>query len=789
MPLTAMKHQRVHDAMGVLADLGITASNNLSDQLRLIHQHGDYLRQNGIDVALIPTHDREHHTQPLDPHNAARAHLQASGAGDRLNFDGTLDSLRGVPLDDLDGIGSKTLDAMRKAGINDVWDLLMRIPRRYLDRTNIEPFNAIQHGREATFIARIRTVQTSYGGRGRTPYARFTLADPANQSSASVTAMFFQAAWMAKRFTRGDTVIVHGHVGEFNGRCSMSSPLMTKLAEDTAPIVGLYPQSTTNGLSTWDIQRAAIDALRRIPVLDDPIPEHITSAYHLPSRLEALRAVHVPASVNQATTARQRLVFDELFRLQLALGVLRNSRSRSQAVEHAPTGQLHSQWVQKLPYELTGAQQRAIQQITASLTAPQPMNLLLQGDVGAGKTAVCAAAAIAAVEGGHQAVLAAPSEILARQHFEELHEVLTPLGITVDLLVSKGLPRPKKATLADIADGTTNILVGTHAVFGDALHYHSLGLVIVDEQHRFGVDQRAALAGRGPGGADPDILQATATPIPRTAAITEFGDMEVAVLDEKPAGRKPVVTRHDETISATNPGAQCWAEIRDQVQQGRQAFVVCPLVMTTAGKASETKMAAAAEDVQQQLLDNALRGLSIGLVHGKQKPAERKATMEAFTRGDLNVLVATTVIEVGVSVPNATVMVILEAGRFGLAQLHQLRGRVGRGQYPGVCWLGGEVSSDGQARMDAMCATNDGFALSEMDLKIRGPGSLISTAQAGKDSGLVLTDLLADEKIHVAARIQARKLLSTDPLLRRHRLLRSEVSEALGEQSAYLLRS
>jgi ATP-dependent DNA helicase RecG len=808
-PIPVVRRHRIAAAISALRSHGITTPDFADDPdttLTIIHRYDRALRTVGIDTALIPTADTlPRHPRPTteetpqftysppttepaapaDPATQVARFLAQPGAGESLLFDGTLDSLRGVPLDDLDGVDDDTLTAMGKAGVGSVWDLLMRIPRRYLDRSTLTPLAMVTPGSEATFIAQVRGVSTSWGGRGKPGYARFTVT----ADGATASCMFFNAAWMSKRFSRGDQVLVHGDVTEFNDQLSLSNPMMTLLAEDPVPIVGVYPQSTTNGLTTWDLQRAAVDALRRIPAVDDPIPAALLERYQLPSRLDALQSVHVPVTPAAANRARQRLVFDELLRLQLALGVLRNAQQARSSVTHAPTGTLVGKWRAGLPYALTGAQDRAIGEIVEDMASPKPMNRLLQGDVGAGKTAVITAAALTAVEGGHQAVIAVPSQILARQHYEELHEALGPLGVQVDLLVSTALPRPKRQVRADLASGACSIVVGTHSVFSPDVDYASLGLVIVDEQHRFGVDQRSALSDRGAGGAAPDVLQATATPIPRTAAITEFGDMTTSVLDEKPAGRKPVVTRHLGYEVTVNPAAPCWEDVRRQVAAGRQAFVVCPLVFRSGGQVNESKMAAAAEDVKLQLEQDILSGLRVGMVHGKQKPPERGEQMDAFTVGEVDVLVATTVIEVGVSVPNAAVMVILGAGKFGLAQLHQLRGRVGRGQWPGSCWLAGEVGAEGQARMDAMCQTTDGFVLSEMDLQIRGPGSLISSAQAGKESGLVLADLIQDEKIHLAARREAHRILERDPQLGRHRMLRAEVREALGEQAEYLLRS
>ena len=704
-------------------------------------------------------------------------------SGEPLLFDGSLDSLRGVPLDDLDGVGEENRKRLVKAKISNVWDLLMKIPLRYLDRSELTPMSLLAPGmKSVTFVGEVKSVKNSYKGM---KYSRFIITNGVN----NVAAMFFRATWMADRFERGDRVLIHGDVTDFRGQLSMSSPIIEDFSDASTPMVAIYPQSQTNQVTTWLLRRAALDALRRIPHLDDPIPETVLQGRGLMGRLEALQAIHVPASAADANKGRERVVYDEFLRLQLALGVIAHAKRTESGIRHEVTGELVDTWRQALPFSLTGAQNDAIEQIRQDLTGPAPMNRLLQGDVGAGKTAVLIATALMCVEGGHQAVIIAPSEILARQHFEEIKEALAPMGVQVDLLVSKSLPRPRKEVLADLADGTCRLAVGTHSLLQTTVDYHQLGVVVIDEQHRFGVDQRAVLSGRGVGGKTPDTLQATATPIPRTSAITVFGDMDVSILGEKPPGRSPIVTHWLPHADTTSPQAQCWVEVREQVAQGRQAFVVCPLVKNTAGQASETKMAASAESTAEELSAGALAGLRIGVVHGKLKPADRSAVMADFVAGDLDVLVATTVIEVGVSVPNATVMTVLDATKFGLAQLHQLRGRVGRGKHPGQCWLVGEADGDGKQRMEAMCSTDDGFILSALDLEIRGPGSLISTAQAGKESGLVVSDLIEDEAIHMAARVDAQQLLARDPSLARHGKLRAEVQLALGDQADYLLKS
>lgn len=809
MAFTAVTHARLREAARLLASHGVHTPAideagrreqwppMLETQLVVdVHHHSAIASQLGVDIGLLPpVPDNAPQAgtigQPAEPEPTLElpARMPQSAAevvsprGVPLDFDGQLDSLKGVPLADLDGVGEKNQQRLEKMGVRSVYDLLHHIPLRYLDRTELTPIAGLSSGmRDATFAGVVSDFTVR---RGRTPYVRYTVTDAGRR----VSCMFFRAMWMAGRFKKGDTVLVHGDVTDFNGSLTMSNPIIETLEDTSAPMVAVYPQSATHRVTTWLLRRAALDALRRIPRLDDPVPEALLRHRQLLGRLDAFRAMHVPANAAEANWGRERVVYDEFLRLQLSLGVMAHAKQKEKGISHKAAGSLLSQWREGLPYALTGAQDRAIAEVTADLRADRPMNRLLQGDVGAGKTAVLVGTALQVIEGGHQAVIVAPSEILARQHFEEMAEALQPLGIQVDLLVSKSLPRPRKQVLADLADGTCKLAVGTHSLLQPTVEYAALGAVIVDEQHRFGVDQRAALADAGPEGKAPDVLQATATPIPRTSAITQFGDMDVSILDEKPPGRSEVVTRWVESAPITDADCNVWKAIHDQVRQGRQAFVVCPLVTNKDGNASETKMAASAEATAEELANGALSTLRIGVVHGKLKPAERTERMAAYVAGEIDVLVATTVIEVGVSVPNATVMVMLDAQKFGLAQLHQLRGRVGRGRHPGQCWLVGEATGDGRERMEAMCSTTDGFELSAMDLQIRGPGALTSTAQAGKESGLQVANLIADEHIHLAARADAQGILSRDPQLLRNSALRNEVRAALGDDAAYMLKS
>ena len=787
-----------------------------------LQEHRDMCEQAGIDFSRLPTptaagwsgspanHTRADNdspfpagtetarAQPRQPLEVPRQFqlrssaeiLNRSDSTEPLIFDRTTDALRAVPVTDLAGqLSSTTIARLHGAAMESVFDVLMRIPRTYVDRSMLTPLARVRPGSTATFMGVIRSRTTNHQKR----YVRLDIVD----GDARISCTFFNAMWVGERFRDRDVVVVQGAVGEYNGNPQMTSPIIERVEDASSILIPIYPQSTIKDLTTGKrdkelttgmLRSAATAALQRIPELDDPIPDPLIQRRQLMGRLEALRAVHVPDSNAHADAGRARLAYDELLRLQLALGIIRNAQAATPGICHQPTGTLLSEWSAGLPYTLTSAQQRAIAEIRADLTRPAPMNRLLQGDVGAGKTATMVAAALLAIEGKYQVCLLAPTEVLARQHYQEVSSALAPLGLTVDLLVSKSLPRPRRSVLQALEAGTCHLVIGTHSILQDTVVFARLGLAMIDEQHRFGVDQRAKLLAKGPGGVAPDILQATATPIPRTSAITTYGDMAVTVLDEKPPGRTDVATDWVPDAGFNDAAAPPWRAIRTQVEGGRQAFVVCSRV-DSAGKQSETRSAAAATEAAELLAAGALSGLRIAVAHGKQKPDERREIMDAYTSGEIDVLVATTVIEVGVSVPNATVMVVLDANRFGLAQLHQLRGRVGRGQHPGRCWLVCDTTSeDTTARMTAMTSTNDGFRLADMDLQIRGAGALTGTEQSGHDAGLRVADLLRDSRIHLAAREDAQQILARDPHLDRHPTLKREVELALGDDARYLTR-
>ncbi|MFM7068170.1 MAG: ATP-dependent DNA helicase RecG, partial [Actinomycetes bacterium] len=596
-------------------------------------------------------------------------------------------------------------------------------------------------------LGRVGSVSQRQVGRRRS----MVVAD-IRDATGSVRCTFFNQPWRERQLRaladRRTEVAVFGRVDEFRGRAQLTNPVVDAVGDRTGRIVPVYPQSDAAGLSTWELAGWVSQALRRSAArtIADPVPPGVLAAYGLIDRFTALQHIHEPSTLDDVGRARARLVFDELLRLQLAL-VLRKVELERSALGHqhvvadddGPAPGIMRRFVGQLPYPLTGAQERVISEIQRDLSGPVPMHRLLQGDVGAGKTVVALAAMLTAVQGGHQAALMAPTEVLAEQHLASMTSLIgdvaieagdtllgsRPLGVA--LLTGRVGATERRRVVTGLADGTVDLVVGTHALIQDGVSFHSLGVVVVDEQHRFGVEQRAALRSANADGIVPDVLVMTATPIPRTAAMTVYGDLDVSVLDELPPGRTPITTTWaatEEEVDAT------WGLVRREVASGHRCYVVCPLV-----EESEKLLVASAESTLSDLEAGPLSGLSLGMLHGRMSSADKHDVMERFRNGDVQVLVATTVVEVGVDVPEATVMVILDAERFGIAQLHQLRGRVGRGAAASHCVLvtARDISPDGVRRVEALVRTTDGFELAEVDLDLRGEGTVMGERQTGRN--------------------------------------------------------
>jgi ATP-dependent DNA helicase RecG len=686
--------------------------------------------------------------------------------------------LRDVPVTRLAGVGPARADGLAELGIENVLDLLLHYPRRYVDRTKQATIRDLPIGDEATILATVRRSESR-----RTRQRRTMVTVELSDDTGYLRCTFFNQPWREKQLPPGTQVVVFGKLEQFQGRKQMTNPVVDLVGDRTGRVIPIYPQSEKARLNTWDLAKWIEESLRRAGTLDDPVPDHVLDALDLQSRDWAMHHIHAPESMEEVAAARKRLVFDELLRIQLVLVRRKREYERtSLGIRHEIGGALVRRFIDGLPFPLTKAQTRAIGEIEADLAKPVPMHRLLQGDVGAGKTIVAVAAMLNAVQGGHQGALMAPTEVLAEQHGMGIRALLegftVPAGegslfddrsLSVALLTNRTTPKERQRILDGLASGDIDIAIGTHALIQDKVAFKSLGVVVIDEQHRFGVEQRAAL--RSKGEAVPDVLVMTATPIPRTAAMTVYGDLDVSVLDELPPGRTPI-----KTVWARGPLAEteAWQRVRDEVAAGHQAYVVCPLI-----DESEKLEVASAQETFDELSAGELQGLRLDLLHGRVKAADKEATMHAFRTGELDVLVATTVIEVGVDVPNATVMVIIDADRFGIAQLHQLRGRVGRGAAVSYCYLlGAGATPDGERRLTAIESSTDGFFLAEEDLEIRGEGTLMDVRQKGR-SDLKLASLRRDRAVVAQARDVAFALV--DGGLDRHPDLEAEVDALLPE--------
>jgi len=709
----------------------------------------------------------------------------------------TLRELAERPVDSLH-IETKQLRALdQHLGITSLLDLLTYYPRRWLDRTRQATIGELELGEEATLLVTVERVSRRRTRNGR-PLVEVRVTD----GTGSLTVPYFNQPWMERRFHAGQRLVLFGTIDVYRGKRQLTKPVLDTIGDETGQIVPVYPQSEKAKLESRGFRDWIGELLRRAQPrgFADPVPAELVREHGLVDRATAFRAIHQPETMAEQQEARRRLVFDELFRVQVALVARKLELERTTpGLAHHTDGHLVRAFHERLPYPLTGAQRRVIDEIRADLEREHPMHRLLQGDVGAGKTLVAVSALLVAVEGGHQGALMAPTEVLAEQHHLGLRDLLADLTVPdeatllgerplrLELLTNRTTAAERTRLLAGLADGSVDLVVGTHALIQEGVQFRSLGVVVIDEQHRFGVEQRAALRAVSAGDAVPDVLVMTATPIPRTAAMTVYGDLDVSVLDELPPGRTPVRTEW----VRTEPGAlelgapELWAKVRAEVEAGRQAYVVCPLI-----EESDKLEAASAEETWERLRSGELAGLEVGLLHGRVPPTEKEATMERFRAGGLQVLVATTVIEVGVDVPNATVMVVLDADRFGIAQLHQLRGRVGRGADQSWCYLvGAATTPDAEERLRAMVRTTDGFELAEVDLDLRGEGTLFGERQKGRND-LKLASLRRDRDWVAKARRAAVDLVAADPTLERHRLLKDEVDLFhSGDETEFLLKS
>jgi ATP-dependent DNA helicase RecG len=692
--------------------------------------------------------------------------------------------LADVPVTELRGIGTQRAKDLGDMGIETVLDLVTHYPRRYLDRTQQASIGELKVGEEASVLAHVRRV-TARRTRGGRSLVQVEVSD----GSGYLRCTFFNQPWRAKQLSAGTQAVFFGRLEVFQGRKQMTSPVVDLIGDRTGRIVPIYPQSEKSGVMTWELAKWMDEALERAGELVDPLPEEWKDRLDLQDRTWSMHEIHNPESLATALRARRRLAFDELFRLQMTLVMRKRAIEReSKGIRHAVDGDLVKRFHAALPFPLTRAQDQAIREIAADLAGPHPMHRLLQGDVGSGKTVVAVSALLMAVQGGYQGALMAPTEVLAEQHFLGLRSLLAALTVPddstlmgdrplrIELLTNRTTATERARLHAGLESGEVNLVIGTHALLTEGVTFRALGVAVVDEQHRFGVEQRAALRGKGE---DPDVLVMTATPIPRTAAMTVYGDLDVTVLDELPPGRTPV-----RTVWARGPldVEAAWATVREEVAAGRQAYVVCPLV-----EESERIQARSASEELERLRTEVFPDLRLGLMHGQMAAGEKEPVMAAFRRGDVDVLVATTVVEVGVDVPNASVMVIEDAERFGIAQLHQLRGRVGRGAAASWCYLlSTDPGPDGERRLGALEGTTDGFELAEVDLEVRGEGTILGTRQKGR-TDLKLASLRRDKDLVGEARDVAFAIVDGDPGLASNPELASEVRSLVEEEEAEFL--
>jgi len=703
----------------------------------------------------------------------------------------TLRDLDELGLERIKGIGEKSKKALESFGISSVLDLLETYPRRYIDRSNMATLSTMELGVES--LVMVRVVQSK---SMRTKNGRVMVTITVGDDTGKMSLTFFNQAWREKQLQPGMEVAVFGKPEMYRNYLQMTNPIVDRVGNQTGRIVPVYPQSAKDNISSWDLAKWIEDALSKCAPrgIADTVPPEILKQHNLISRGDAMRWIHAPESMEQHVQARRRLAFDEVLRVQLMLvGRKKQWEMESAGFEHVTSGAHFEQFFSSLPFPLTGAQQRVIAEIYKDLMSPQPMHRLLQGDVGAGKTLVAVATMLAAVISGHQAALMAPTEVLADQHAIGIRSLLSELkvrfddttlfgdsGLRIELLTNKVKGQQRKDILAGIADGAVDIAIGTHALIQDKVSFKSLSVVVVDEQHRFGVQQRSRLrdkAQESEQGLMPDVLVMTATPIPRTAAMTVYGDLDVSVLDELPPGRTPIVTTW---VNNENDLESMWGDIRSRLNEGQQAYVVCPLI-----EESEKLEVASAQETFDKLMYDDLEGYTVGLLHGRMSSAEKEEIMASFRAGTTQVLVATTVIEVGVDVPNSTSMVILDSGRFGIAQLHQLRGRVGRGALSSFCYLVTQ-SDEPSPRVEALVASTDGFVLAEEDLKLRGEGTIMGTFQKGQ-SDLTLASLQRDLDLIQWAREDAVAVIEADPTLDNHALLRDELELSFNQQDEEFL--
>ncbi len=663
-----------------------------------------------------------------------------------------------ILLSELHGVGKALAQKLQGLGLRTVDDLIQNVPRRYEDYSRIMAINALKPG-IVTVQAQIKQAKGKYLRRG----LHLTEA-VASDATGSVRLVWFNQPYRAASFKSGEQYFIAGEFGLNYRHLSIMNPsveLVSEFPVNTARIVPIYRE--TKGITSKQIRRIVREVLPYIRTMPEMLPTWVIKEYDLLPYAKAIEGLHFPSDTLGLEAAQKRLGFQEVFELVLASLLMKQEVMTEPATIVPFNEQLAREFVSNLPFQLTDAQRKVVWQIYQDIQESHPMNRLVEGDVGSGKTVVATMAALAVAEEGMQTAFMAPTELLARQHADTIHKLLEPLRLQegIVLLVGSMRAAEKKRAYEAIKSGRAKIVIGTHALIQEKLDMHKLALIVIDEQHRFGVEQRKKLMAKA--GKMPHVLSLTATPIPRSLALTLYGELDISLLDAKPEGRQEVKT----VICSPNSRAQLYKTIEAELETGRQMFVVCPLISD-----SDTTSARSVEEVYEEMTA-IFRTRKIGLVHGKLKAEEKNQVMADFVKGDIDILVSTTVIEVGVDIPNASIMLIESADRFGLAQIHQLRGRVGRGGHKGYCYLMTTDSSAPSKRLRALETSNDGFKLAELDLRLRGPGAIYGTMQHGALDLRIAN--LTDTKLLLTARSAAEEFMKRDEKLLKYPVLQKRI--------------
>ncbi len=669
-------------------------------------------------------------------------------------------SLGSIQVQFVKGVGEKRGQVLAEHGVKTVEELIYLFPRRYLDRTSVTPIRDLHEGEETTIVGKIISNEIVPGRRER------CVALVGDGTGVLQCVWFQRARYWRKFFQPGESVSFSGKVTHFRGY-QMTHPEFDKLgltgdwqSLNTGAIVPLYPSSealTKFGFHSKGFRKIIHEALQKYSeLIRESLPEKLVRENDVIPLKEALNDIHFPENLETLAAAQTRLKFDELFYLELILALRKkNVKFHEQGISFKETGDKTRRLIENLGFELTDAQKRVLREIWTDMKSSAPMNRLVQGDVGSGKTIVALTAMLMAVENGYQAAMMAPTEILAEQHYLSIHKMLEDIDVPVTLLTGSLRKKQREKVYGEIANGNARVAVGTHALIQPEVKFQNLGMAIVDEQHRFGVMQRAALRQKG---GQPDVLVMTATPIPRTLSMTLYGDLDVSIIDELPAGRKPIRS----VWRASHKRKDVYSYVRDELRFGAQAYIVFPLV-----EESEKVDLRAAQETYDRVKTGFFDEFEVGLLHGRMKADEKEEVMRRFKSNELQLLISTTVIEVGVDVPNATIMVIEHAERFGLTQLHQLRGRVGRGEKESICIfiVDTPMGPEARRRIETMCETNDGFRIAEVDLEIRGPGEFFGTKQHGLPD-LKIANLVSDQEILEKARDAAFSVVESNTMLK-----------------------